>query len=48
MTFIGVNYYLLRLHSYARGETPVFPIWAWVTIFLIIAITIAAWRNKKT
>ena len=48
MTFIGVNYYLSKgLHSYARGETPVFPIWAWVTIFLIIAITIAAWRNKK-
>ena len=48
MTFIGVNYYLSKgLHSYARGETPVFPIWAWVVIASIIAVTLAAWFNKR-
>ena len=47
MTFIGVNYYLSKgLHSYARGETPVFPVWAWVTIFSVFAVIIAAWYNK--
>ena len=48
MTFIGVNYYLSKgLHSYARGETPVFPTWAWVTIFSVIALIFAAWYNKS-
>ena len=48
MTFIGVNYYLSKgLHSYARGETPAFPLWAWITIFSIFGIIILAWYNKK-
>jgi cytochrome c-type biogenesis protein CcsB len=43
MTFFGVNYYLSKgLHSYASGETPIFPIWAWVTILVIIALIILA------
>ena len=43
MTFFGVNYYFTKgLHSYANGETPVFPIWAWVTILLILILIIAA------
>jgi cytochrome c-type biogenesis protein CcsB len=48
MTFIGVNYYLSKgLHSYARGETPVFPLWAWATIFSILALMVVAWYRKK-
>ena len=48
MTFIGVNYYLSKgLHSYARGETPVFPTWAWITIFSVITLILAAWYNKS-
>ena len=48
MTFIGVNYYLSKgLHSYARGETPAFPIWAWITIFSLIIIIVLAWSNKR-
>jgi hypothetical protein len=43
MTFFGVNYYLSKgLHSYAAGDTPVFPMWGWVSIFSIIALIIAA------
>ena len=49
MTFIGVNYYLSKgLHSYARGDTPVFPMWAWMTIVLVILlITIVGVKEKK-
>lgn len=50
MTFIGVNYYLSKgLHSYARGETPIFPMWAWVTIGLVILlIVVAGFKQKST
>ncbi len=43
MTFIGVNYYLSKgLHSYAAGDTPVFPVWAWVMILAVIALIVVA------
>jgi len=48
MTFIGVNYYLSKgLHSYARGDTPVFPMWAWITIASIFGLILIAGWNKK-
>jgi len=49
MTFVGVNYYLSKgLHSYARGETPAFPLWAWITIFLVFILIFGAkYKNKK-
>ena len=48
MTFIGVNYYLSKgLHSYARGETPVFPVWAWLTIAGVFLLILFAWINKR-
>lgn len=48
MTFIGVNYYLSKgLHSYATGDTPVFPIWAWMMILaMILLMVVAGIRNK--
>ncbi len=55
MTFFGVNYYLSKgLHSYASGETPVFPLWAWAMILSILILIIAAGlkemlvKNKST
>jgi cytochrome c-type biogenesis protein CcsB len=43
MTFVGVNYYLSKgMHSYAQGETPLFPLWAWGTIIAIFALIISA------
>lgn len=43
MTFIGVNYYLSKgMHSYGKGDTPVFPIWAWITILSILALIVIA------
>jgi len=48
MTFIGVNYYLLKgMHSYGAGETPIFPIWGWITILSIIALIVAAGMRNK-
>ncbi|WP_223550782.1 cytochrome c biogenesis protein [Aestuariivivens sp. NBU2969] len=48
MTFIGVNYYFTKgLHSYASGETPVFPMWAWIIILSIIALMVIAGINQK-
>ncbi|MFH0864937.1 MAG: cytochrome c biogenesis protein CcsA [Bacteroidota bacterium] len=43
MTFIGVNYYLSKgLHSYGSGDTPIFPVWAWIMILCIILLIVAA------
>ncbi|MCX6186418.1 MAG: cytochrome c biogenesis protein CcsA, partial [Bacteroidetes bacterium] len=49
MTFIGVNYYLSKgMHSYGSGETPMFPIWAWLLIFAVFALIIAAGMKEKS
>ena len=48
MTFIGVNYYLSKgLHSYAAGDTPVFPVWAWILILSIIALMVFAGLRQR-
>lgn len=48
MTFFGVNYYLSKgLHSYASGDTPVFPVWAWIAICSVLALLTAAWFRQK-
>ncbi len=48
MTFVGVNYYLSKgMHSYGAGDTPVFPLWAWGTIFAIFILIIAVGIKEK-
>jgi cytochrome c-type biogenesis protein CcsB len=48
MTFFGVNYYLSKgLHSYASGDTPVFPMWAWISIILLVLLMIASGIKEK-
>ena len=48
MTLVGVNYYLSKgLHSYASGETPVFPVWAWILIIALLLLMIIAWIKEK-
>jgi cytochrome c-type biogenesis protein CcsB len=48
MTFIGVNYYFTKgLHSYASDDPPIFPLWAWIAILVLITlITIAIIRER--
>ncbi len=49
MTFFGVNYYLSKgLHSYAAGEKTVFPVWAWIAIFSILTLIVAAGLKMKS
>lgn len=49
MTFVGVNYYFKNgLHSYTSDSTPIFPIWAWISIAsILLLIILAIIRNKK-
>jgi len=48
MTFFGVNYYLSKgLHSYASGDTPVFPLWAWGAIFSILTLVVTAGYRQR-
>ena len=49
MTFIGVNYYLSKgLHSYARGDTPVFPMWAWLSIAFVLLLIVAVGLKERS
>jgi cytochrome c-type biogenesis protein CcsB len=49
MTFVGVNYYLSKgMHSYGTGETPMFPIWAWILILSIIGLIVTAGLKERT
>ncbi|MDP2068548.1 MAG: cytochrome c biogenesis protein CcsA [Lutibacter sp.] len=49
MTFIGVNYYFTKgMHSYGSGETPVFPMWAWITIFAVIGLVVIAGLKERS
>ena len=49
MTFIGVNYYFTKgMHSYASGETPVFPMWAWITILAVIVFIVIAGLKERS
>lgn len=49
MTFFGVNYYLSKgLHSYASGDTPVFPLWAWGAILSILTLVVAAGVKQRS
>tara|TARA_R110001583_G_scaffold114876_2_gene265329 strand:- start:3025 stop:6207 length:3183 start_codon:yes stop_codon:yes gene_type:complete len=48
MTFFGVNYYLSKgMHSYASGDTPVFPLWAWIALISLLIIIIAAGLKER-
>ena len=47
MTFIGVNYYLSGLHSYAQGEAPPVPGSVYITVVVILAMMGAAYVKEK-
>jgi cytochrome c-type biogenesis protein CcsB len=38
MTYFGVNYFLSGLHSYAEGEAPAVPIWAYITVAIMVGL----------
>jgi cytochrome c-type biogenesis protein CcsB len=48
MTFVGVNYYLSKgMHSYAAGDTPVFPFWAWVLILSLVMLMVISGIRER-
>ncbi len=46
MTYLGVNFYLSGMHSYATGDPVPIPVWAYVTVSLVIITILLAIRNK--
>lgn len=47
MTYFGVNYYLSGLHSYAGGDPVPVPSFVYVTIILLVAVTLVAYRSYR-
>jgi cytochrome c-type biogenesis protein CcsB len=45
MTYFGVNYYLSGLHSYAGGDPVPVPSFVYVSVVLLLAIAILAYRR---
>jgi len=46
MTYLGVNFYLSGMHSYATGDPVPIPTWAYVTVITAFLAIILAYRNK--
>jgi len=42
MTYFGVNYYLSGLHSYAGGDVVHIPLMVYITVLMLVAVSIAA------
>jgi len=47
MTYFGVNFYLVGLHSYASGEQVITPTFIWYTLFGVFMLAlISRWRYQ--
>ena len=46
MTYVGVNFYLSGMHSYAAGDPLPIPTWTYYTLAAIIITIVLAYRNK--
>ena len=46
MTYLGVNFYLSGMHSYATGDPVPIPMWAYLTVATAFAAIILAYRNR--
>lgn len=47
MTYLGVNYYLAGLHSYAGGDPVPIPAFVWYTLAVVIALIYMARKNEQ-
>jgi len=47
MTYLGVNFYLSGMHSYATGDPVPIPTWAYVTLSIVIVTILLAIRNRN-
>ena len=46
MTYLGVNFYLSGMHSYATGDPVPIPMWAYLTVATAFAAIILAYKNR--
>ncbi|MEM8999593.1 MAG: cytochrome c biogenesis protein CcsA [Bacteroidota bacterium] len=47
MTYFGVNFYLVGLHSYASGDQVITPSFVWYTVFGVLTLgAISLWRYR--
>ncbi|PRM94995.1 cytochrome C biogenesis protein [Aliarcobacter cryaerophilus] len=46
MTYLGVNFYLSGMHSYATGDPVPIPMWAYLTVATAFAVIILAYKNR--
>lgn len=47
MTSFGVNYYLVGLHSYATGDPVPIPKWVYITVLMLLVISIYAFVSYR-
>ena len=47
MTYLGVNFYLSGMHSYATGDPVPIPMWAYVTFTIVIVTILLAFKNRN-
>ncbi|AII14329.1 cytochrome c biogenesis protein [Campylobacter iguaniorum] len=46
MTYFGVNFYLAGMHSYAAGDPVPVPDFVWITILVMVIVSLLAYRKK--
>ncbi|MEM5557505.1 cytochrome c biogenesis protein CcsA [Aliarcobacter cryaerophilus] len=46
MTYLGVNFYLSGMHSYATGDPVPIPMWAYLTVATAFAAIMLAYKNR--
>ncbi|WP_368030580.1 cytochrome c biogenesis protein CcsA [Arcobacter sp. s6] len=47
MTYLGVNFYLSGMHSYATGDPVPIPTWAYYTVTIVVVTILLAFRNRN-
>ena len=47
MTYLGVNYYLAGMHSYAKGDPVPVPVFVYYTLAIIFVISFYAFYNDN-
>ena len=47
MTYLGVNFYLSGMHSYATGDPVPIPTWAYVTFSIVVITILLAIKNRN-
>ena len=47
MTYFGVNFYLVGMHSYAAGDAVPVPNFVWIGVLVMIIVSLLAYRNRR-